>query len=356
MKNKKIFGKLLIAFFIIMLVLTYASSQIYTAGLPKVTLGTPTSGDITSTYITQGTMHYVGTEDVIAPIDCTIEYMMCRPGALITPLTSIAHIDAEEFMLAQYDLEIQLKNYDAQMNNLDTNEPEYKKLAILRKRLADKLDKIYGMAKYGSEIVGGGDGMIVEVIAQKGQKVKAGDVLLRYVPNDRKQMAITWTMDRSEAKGIFKGNEVLVTFSGAVETSTGLIDTTIIKKSYKIAEKDYLSPTEVRFTAYFDESEVAGKNVDYGEGYGVSLRVVSSYSGYDHIIPIGAIDAENDCIYMIRQTKKLFRTESTVVSYPIRVIVKNEEKAAVASVPEGEIVFFSDVPIRNGDIVHIMDE
>ena len=52
MKNKKIFGKLLIAFFIIMLVLTYASSQIYTAGLPKVTLGTPTSGDITSTYIT----------------------------------------------------------------------------------------------------------------------------------------------------------------------------------------------------------------------------------------------------------------------------------------------------------------
>lgn len=354
MKNKKIYGRLLVAFLVLMLILTYASTQIYTSNLPKVKLGSPTSGIITKTYVTNGTMEYKTVKELTVPIDCVVKDVEAKVNFNMNELMTVATFEMKDLYLAKYDLEIQLDNYEAQMAQFEKSTPQYKRLAILKQDLEAELQKVDDMVNFGGALVGGDTGEVLDILVKPGQKLKAGDAVLRYIPSEGNQLAITWTIDRSEGYEFYTQDDVVVAFTASVETSAGRERVTK-NKLCSITIKTIESINTSKYEILLDTAELDEENIRYAQGLNVALRISSSSFEYDTVVPLGAIDTENNCVYMLQEVKKGFRTEKTVVSVPVKVLMKNDEEASITSIPEGEIIIYSDKQLYDGDAVNVLE-
>lgn len=353
MKNKKIYGRLLIAFLIIMLVLTYASSQIYNSNLPRVKLGTPTSGAITKTYITNGTMEYKTVKELTVPVDCTVKKMEANALDQLNEQMTIASFETKELLLAKYELEIQIENQKNQMTQLEKNTPQYKRLEILKQDLDEELKLVDEIIANGGVMISLDTGIIIEVLAKEGQKLKAGDPLLRYAPQEDNQLSIVWSIENSEGYEFYPQDDVVVTFAASVETSVGRERVTK-NKLYAIHAKTSVASAD-QYEILLDTKELEEENIQYGQGFNVPLRVSSTSAEYETVVPLSAIDTENSCVYMLQEVKKAFRAEQTVVSVPVKVLMKNDEIASITSIPEGEIIVSSDQKLYNGDAVKVLE-
>ncbi len=354
MKSKKLYGKLLIAFLILMLILTYVSSQIYTSNLPKVRLDTPQSGTITNTYDTQGIMEYKVKKEVTVPVDCTVEEIEAEGVFNLNEHTAVASFNMEELLLAKYDLEIQIENYETQMTQYGTDTPQYKRLVILKQNLEEELVKVDDMITNDGKLVGGDTGTIIDILVTEGQQLKAGDPVLTYIPAEGNQLSIKWTMTGQDALKFFPQDDVVVAFNATVETSAGRERLTK-NKLCTISTKKNITLDETEFEIILDQNELDEEGISYSEGAGVSLRLTNTSFEYETVVPVGAVDTENSCVYMLQEVKKGFRTEQTVVSVPVRVLMQNDELASITGIPEGEVIVYSDQPIYDGDVVNVLE-
>lgn len=126
--------------------------------------------------------------------------------------------------------------------------------------------------------------------------------------------------------------------------------------------KDYYEGEIVSLSAPDENDQVTAKiklpQGKWESGESINIQAVQKRETYETCVPLSALNSRQDgyFVLVIEQRSTILGTENVLVEYPVTVLAKDNEKAAVeGGIWQTPVVIESTKPITTGDRVRVME-
>lgn len=351
-KKRKFLFKIMIIFFIVIVICTFLSKTIKNMLLPEVEIVKSKSGFLEYSINALGTIEYGENLKINAQDNWNIKEVLVRPGQAIEANTVLARIDMTDIKEMQEKKELEILGIEAEIKELKLAEKvDNNVLNIKNKELTiakEEYDKISEGVNENGEIISPIKGKIKTIYYSSGDMVEYGATIFE-ISNNENSYNVAWTSSVSDSKYLHTNNNVSVIFEGI--QSTVNVDATITSKKYDL-EKDLYS-----YEATIDSSKLKNEFLDIGESVAVKYTFNQGKES-SCIIPREAVttdDSGNSIVYIVKERNTVFGKEKYVDPLRITILGSNDAEYSIENIGNdgNHIVLNVSDEIKSGDAVKI---
>ncbi len=317
-----------------MAALTFLCRAIYSSGLTRVQWSYGSSGTLSFHVTAEGTISTNSPGTVAGLEGLRIASIRVHPGEEIRAGTLLYQLDLEDLQIRLEELTAEHETWRRRADNW-YEDARTATAWFEAKRREAKLEALRTLADDDGRVLAEEAGVVLEVLAQAGERMTESPVIT-YMSKSTSRVFQAF-LDADQKKLAHIKDPVTITFTGSKETTQGTIDW--------LEEKDGGCQVAV--------------NLEQGVGEGeleASMELKYTSQLYDVLIPLEALHQEDgvNCVYILSEKSGILGTQLSVEKLDVRVLEKNEEKAAISEelLEEGtKIITKSSRNLKDGDAV-----
>lgn len=362
MKRKVLTG-CLISFFIVMIVATIISENIYFDSLPVVRAGAVLPGKLSRQFDLTGHIIYDKREyNYLSPFDCSEIAFLAQDGAVVKEGDPIYRVPEKEALRLKKQLQLELLQLEAENDKLysdsgDTEWAEESRLsyeinALDIEAYKERLAEVEELIQAEGVICANQSGQIFYT-AESGNSAAEGQSIA-VVSKDTGKRVLQWEMSAADGALFGTGNSVDISVE-VLESVNGQMQAVQSVQKLPISRADFSSESQTyRFEAAFPE----GLSLSMQDGVVVSFTCrYESPDTYSFVIPTEAVSFESDSsgtIYLLQSRRRFYGEEYYVVANSAQIQrCVGDDTAIVNAFPNAEYVLSSVEGLSDGTVVRI---